>query len=93
MEGGRNSRPFTLLTPRRAVDSVVVKPENRETVMAFQTHQLFDHLFLTAFVLSGGEHVVLDRHEAAVNFLLDPGGPDYVGVNSYDLSSPAAIVA
>ena len=56
--------------------------------MGFQTHQLFDHVFLTAFVLSGSE-VVEDQFGEAVSFLLDPGGPDYVGINSYDSSFPA----
>jgi hypothetical protein len=52
--------------------------------MLFQTHQPFDNVFLTAFVLAGSEQVVEDLPGGPVSFLLDPGGPDYVGINSYD---------
>jgi hypothetical protein len=51
-------------------------------------HQFFDHVVLTAFVLSGSE-VVEEQFGEAVSFLLGPGGADYVGINSYDSSFPA----
>jgi hypothetical protein len=69
-------------------EELAVGPETGEIVMPFQAHHIYDHFLLTALVLSGGEHVVEGQPDDAVSFLLDPGGQDYVGINSYDSSRP-----
>jgi hypothetical protein len=60
------------------------RPKSRKSAVGFQTQQLLDQLFLTTFVLSGTEQVMGHPAAGDEGFLLDPGGSDYVGVNSYD---------
>ncbi len=53
--------------------------------MIAKTQDVFGTPLLTEFLLAGGEGAAQVTPAGSPAFLLEPGGQDYVGDNSYDL--------